>query len=418
MSVPGKLRFSHRYEAAMNSPHASWLDRFRYLDAALQQYRWLWSAQPFKQSQPPWCERLPDLTSHLLNLTAEQVELYTADSALCLQLLAPYVPQYLPELRELSEQLILTQYRPQATADTGPHMVWEIPGRKWQQINAFQRAVASAAATVVEWCGGKGHLGRLLASQWRVPVATLEWNETLCKEGERLAVRAGAKQRFYCCDIHSDHAAGYLKQHHVVALHACGSLHRKLLRDAVEVGIPALDLAPCCYAHGLSGEYKPFSASATLVLSRDEVRLAVTDSATAAPAQIRLRDREMAWKLGFDVLRRELLQVNEYRPISSINKAWLKLPYREFCAQLAQRDGLVLPAKLDWQHYESAGWHRQREVMRLSLVRIAFRRALELWLVLDMANYLTQNGYRVSLGTFCERKISPRNILLSARKAY
>ena len=402
----------------MNSPQSSWLDRFRYLDAALQQYRWLWSAQPFKQSQPPWCERLPDLTSYLLNLTEEQVERYTVDSALCLQLLTPYLPQYLPELRELSERLILPQYRPQATADTGPHMVWEIPGRKWQQIDAFQRAVAPAAATVVEWCGGKGHLGRLLASQWHVPVATLEWNETLCKEGERLAVRAGTNQRFYCCDIHSVHAAGYLKQHHVVALHACGSLHRKLLRDAVVLGIPALDLVPCCYAHGLSGEYKPFSASATLVLSRDEVRLAVTDSATAAAAQIRLRDREMAWKLGFDVLRRELLQIDEYRPISSINKAWLNLPYREFCGQLAQRDGLELPARLDWQRYESAGWHRQREVMRLSLVRIAFRRALELWLVLDMANYLTQNSYRVSLGTFCERKISPRNILLSARKAY
>ena len=411
------MRFPRRYLAIMNSPQSSLLDRFLYLDAALQRYRWLWSAQPFKQNRPPWCERLPEFTAHLLNLPTEQVERYTTDSALCLQLLAEHLPQYRPELQQLGRQLILPQYQQSAAADAGPHIIWEIPGRKWQQITAFQRAVTPAAASVVEWCGGKGHLGRLLVSQWRVPATTLEWDETLCKEGERLAARAGTQQRFYCCDVHSIHAVDHLKQHHVVALHACGSLHRKLLRDAVAAGVPALDLAPCCYAHGMSDEYAPFSALATLNLSRDEVRLAVTDSTTAAPAQLRLRDREMAWKLGFDVLRRELLQVDEYRPIPSINKAWLNLPYHEFCGQLAQRDGLELPAGLDWQLYESAGWHRQREVMRLSLVRMAFRRAVELWLVLDMANYLTQHGYRVSLGTFCERTVSPRNILLSVRKA-
>jgi len=401
----------------MNSLPSSWLDRFLYLDAALQRCRWLWSAQPFKQHRPSWCEHLPELTAHLLSLPDEQVERYTADSTLCLQLLGTYLPQFQPELRELERLLILPQYRQLATTDAGPHIIWEIPGRKWRQIDAFQRAVAPAATSIVEWCGGKGHLGRSLASQWRVPVTTLEWNETLCRDGERLAMRAGTQQRFHCCDIHSIHAADYLKHQHVVALHACGSLHRKLLRDTVEAGVPAVDLVPCCYAHGLDSEYVPFSDFATLVLSRDEVRLAVTDSATAASAQIRLRDREMAWKLSFDVLRREQLQVDEYRPIPSINKTWLNLPYQEFCGLLAQRDGLALPAGLDWQRYENTGWHRQREVMRLSLVRIAFRRVLELWLVLDMASYMTSHGYQVSLGTFCEQTISPRNILLSARKA-
>ena len=53
--------------------------------------------------------------------------------------------------------------------------------------------------------------------------------------------------------------------------------------------------------------------------------------------------------------------------------------------------------------------------MRLSLLRAAFRRALEMWLVLDMANFITENGYQVALSTFCERELTPRNILISAR---
>jgi len=35
--------------------------------------------------------------------------------------------------------------------------------------------------------------------------------------------------------------------------------------------------------------------------------------------------------------------------------------------------------------------------MRLPLVRNAFRRTVELWLLVDMVNYLTQHGYWVTL---------------------
>ena len=37
---------------------------------------------------------------------------------------------------------------------------------------------------------------------------------------------------------------------------------------------------------------------------------------------------------------------------------------------------------------------RQREVMRLSIVRHAFRRPLELWLLLDMAVFLEEQGWQ------------------------
>jgi hypothetical protein len=111
-----------------------------------------------------------------------------------------------------------------------------------------------------------------------------------------------------------------------------------------------------------------------------------------------------------------LCGVADYLPLKPIPKGWLALDFSGFCQALAAREGQALPSGVDWQHYEAAGWQRQREVMRLSLVRAAFRRALELWLVLDMANAIERHGYRVRLGTFCERELTPRNILISARR--
>lgn len=52
----------------------------------------------------------------------------------------------------------------------------------------------------------------------------------------------------------------------------------------------------------------------------------------------------------------------------------------------------------------------------LELVRGLFRRPLELWLVLDRALYLSENGYDVQVGEFCDTHLTPRNLMLLAQQ--
>jgi len=47
-------------------------------------------------------------------------------------------------------------------------------------------------------------------------------------------------------------------------------------------------------------------------------------------------------------------------------------------------------------------------------VQHLFRRPLELWLVLDVAMYLQEQGYQVSLSELCAPELTPRNLLLQA----
>jgi hypothetical protein len=393
-------------------PNPDFSARLQRLDALLYKTQWLWRPQPFKQARPGWCQRLPALTAQLLALGDAELAALTADDSALLRLLAGH----LPELAEFEPLCQLPQRELTALNPISPHLTWAIPGRKWSQIEAFAQAIGPVRAPLLEWCGGKGHLGRLLAVQWQVPVTTLEYGATLCTEGEQLAARARVAQQFEVVDVLTPVADMHLPRRHAVALHACGELHRTLLRRAVVAQSPAIDIAPCCYHLGSAEDYRPFSASATLQLSPDELRLAVTETVTSSAREVRRRDREMAWKLGFDQLRRDRSSDDSYRPIRPIEKPWLNLEFSEFCQRLAQRDGVVLGDAIDWPHYEQQGWQRQREVMRLSLVRNALRRPLELWLVLDMASYLDEQGYRVELGTFCPRQITPRNLLLSARR--
>lgn len=388
------------------------LQHFRQLDKLLYGYTWLWRPQPFKMARPHWCETVPELCATLLALGDEELARYTADRASLLELLADHMPA-LAVLESLTE---LPTCNTTVLDDPGPHFSAGIPGRKWRQIDAFSHALGQVQAPLLEWCGGKGHLGRLLAWHWRQPVLTLEREADLCEAGSAMAERVGAAQQFERCDVLLDGLEPLLAGRHAVALHACGELHRSLVLRCVAQGVSSLDLVPCCYhLHGEEA-YIALTPGARLSLSRDDRRLAVTETVTAAGREVRLRDREMAWKLGFELLRRDETADVGYRPLRPIDKQWLNLDFPDFCRALAIREGVGLTAAIDWDRYERAGWQRQREVMRLSLVRHAFARAVEMWLVLDMACYLQSHDYRVSLSTFCERELTPRNILLSARR--
>ena len=387
------------------------IERQRQLDAFLSVFGDLWRPQPFRQIRPAWCRTWPALTDALLALPDDAVVHLNDNGPAALAWLARYVP----DIGSLAPMADLPA-RPRADlVDRGAHWAWEIPGRKRCQIEAFAAAASNGGQPVLDWCGGKGHLGRLLAHEWQVPVSTLEIDPVLCAEGRQLGARGGVSQVFLQADA-LEIAALPAVGEHAVALHACGELHRRLIRRGAEVGVARLDVAPCCYYRGVATHYSPLSSCASLVLGRDDTRLAVTETVTASPREARKRDRAMAWKLGFDAWRRAETG-DDYRSFKPVPEAWMRSGFAEFIDRMARREGLSgVGGARSSEAFEAVGWQRQREVMRLSVVRHAFRRALEVWLVLDLAVFLEQRGYAVELGTFCERSLSPRNLLISAER--
>ena len=78
------------------------------------------------------------------------------------------------------------------------------------------------------------------------------------------------------------------------------------------------------------------------------------------------------------------------------------------------KKALKIPQGIDYGRFLSEGVARKKVTDRIELVRHVFRRAIEVWLVLDRALYLQQHGYQVSIKTFCEKQLTPRNILILA----
>ena len=392
-------------------------DRFTRLGQLLSEHQALWQPRAFKGEQLPWRERYPALAQQLLATPYAQVEAVQGDDSALTQLLQPHLP-FVEELHALAS---LPAWPERALPGFDPHFNTGIPGRKWEQLQAFVASVPteeSVQTPFLEWCAGKAHLGRCLHQLHRRPVTSLEWDAALVSRGQALSRQRQMAVELHQVDVLNDAVVDYLQpDQHAVALHACGPLHQQLLARGIERQVAQLSVAPCCYQTCPSDRYRPLSAQAQaspLPLRREDLYTVVQETVTASGYVQRQRVRLQQWRLGFDLLQRQLRGVDEYWPVPSLPGKLASTDFETFCRAAAERKGLALPAQVDWQHFEREGRARFHEVSALDLVRLLFRRPLEVWLVLDYALYLQEHGYRVELGTFCERRLTPRNILLHA----
>jgi hypothetical protein len=396
---------------------ATLLQRFLALDDFLTTHQALWRPRPFTLRQLPWEADHPELAHWLRARSLEQAE---AEHNQPQQLAAP------APFAQLAQQAgALTrvgEFSKQPTNELPARFSTDVPGRKWQQILAFGSSLQFQQTPQhwLDWCAGKGHLGRVLAHDGR-PLTCLEYNPQLVHSGQRLSQRLALSALHIEQDVLAVDAIDQLTHEHTpVALHACGDLHVRLLQLASSAGCRQLALAPCCYNRISTPSYQPLSSTAQasdLQLSLDDLGLPLSETVTAGARVRRHRDLSMARRLAFDILQRELRGIDEYLPTPSLSPAWLKKDLADYCADLAALKGLPAPNPLyDWVELQTQGWQRLAQVRNLELLRALFRRPLELWLVLDRALYLQEQGFTVRLGSFCPQRLTPRNLLLLAER--
>lgn len=395
--------------------------QFSDLSELLAGHRLLWSARPFVHRELPWEVDHPDVAAWLRSLPFEALQALDDDPIHALQ----DVPATFMGWAEAANQAsAVPRVAAQAVARlSSPRLARRVPARKWAQVQAFVQSslpfLPEDHERAVDWCAGKGHLGRALQLSTERPVTLLEYRPDLCEQGANL-------MRFFKiagCEFHAADVLTHGRPHlgpHTTAfgLHACGDLWRTLLEHSCDEGAAAV-VAPCCY-HRLGGatDYAALSSAgrgANLALSQHDLRLTMAEVRTARPAIAALRLREQAWRLGLDLLLREASGEDRYLPQGTLPSP--RLDFRAYCeaaAVILQRD---LPSSWNPESAQAAGEARALEVYALGQVRSLFRRPMEVWLVLDAAMAQMERGRQVRLGTFCDRTLTPRNLILASLPA-
>ncbi|WP_248732429.1 methyltransferase [Pseudomonas sp. MWU13-2517] len=386
--------------------------RFEALDAFLIEHQGLWRPRPFTHLQLPWEAEHPELAQWLRQRSLADAEA-SHNHAHELPAPAPF-----PQLAERALRLSAVDELPKRPLAPARHRLnVDVPGRKWQQIEAFGAALqfAETPGHWLDWCAGKGHLGRRLL-QSNQQLTCLEYDPALVASGQALSEHHGLAVTHRLQDVMAQVTLS--PEHTPVALHACGDLHVRLLQLASAAGCKQLAVAPCCYNRISATHYQPLSSAgrrSALRLSIDDLALPLSETVTAGNRVRQQRDTSMARRLGFDQLQRQLSGRDEYLPTPSLPASWLDKPFADYCRDLANLKGLST-GEQDWVALEAHGLRRLAQVRNLELVRGLFRRPLEMWLVLDRALYLSEQGYKVEIGSFCEPALTPRNLMVLAER--
>ncbi|WP_338521468.1 methyltransferase [Pseudomonas batumici] len=390
--------------------------RFKALDAFLSAHQHLWRPRPFTHLRLPWETQHPELATWLRQRSLDDAEA-SHNHPEHLAAPAPF-----PALAAESAALAAIGTLPDgALPPAHQRLNVDVPGRKWQQIEAFAARLDFAQSPThwLDWCSGKGHLGRRLLQPGQ-HLTCLEYDPALIASGQQLSQHHRLPVTHLQQDVLAVDAAARLSADHTpVALHACGDLHVRLIQLASGAGCRQLAIAPCCYNRISTADYQPLSTAAkasALPLSLDDLALPLSETVTAGARVRRQRNSSMARRLAFDLLQRRLRQTDDYLPTPSLPSAWLDKPFADYCRDLAALKALSTVGEQNWAELEAAGWQRLAQVRNLELVRGLFRRPLELWLVLDRALFLEEQGYGVRLGQFCESPVTPRNLMLLAER--
>ncbi|MFJ2483215.1 methyltransferase [Pseudomonas sp. NPDC087598] len=393
------------------------LARFTALDAFLTKHQALWKPRPFTHLSLAWEASYPELASWLRGRSLEDAEnAHNQPAGLA------DAPEPFASLAALSAELSAVGELPGHALEAAGHRLnVDVPGRKWQQIEAFASRLSFASQPThwLDWCSGKGHLGRRLLGAGQ-QLTCVEYDPALVVSGQALNQRHHLHALHVEQDVLAANASDVLSGNHTpVALHACGDLHVRLMQLASAAGCQQLAIAPCCYNRTSRTEYQALSAAgleSLLRLSLEDLALPMSETVTAGARVRRQRDTSMARRLAFDLLQRRLRGIDEYLPTPSLPSAWLDKPFADYCHDLAALKELSTIGSQDWPALEAAGWQRLSEVRNLELLRGLFRRPLELWLNLDRALFLVEQGYVVRLGTFCDAPLTPRNFMLLAER--
>lgn len=395
--------------------------RFKILDSFLLEHQVYWRSEPFhlcQTQQQPWQEVNSPLVDWLNSLTTENIQTLKEQP----ELLITELGRFLPQLTQAHQSTQFTNTAlkglqlPRGTEDG-------IPGRKLQQIVSMGEAALEHhhGKEWLEWCSGKGFLGRILSQQSSQKVTCFEWQQSLCESGQKIADAQHLEMTFVQGDAFSESADKVFNPNqHAVALHACGDLHVELVKKSVSHRLPAVTISPCCYHLIRDENYQPMSSvakSSALTLSKSDLRIPLQETVTGGERVKRHRQLEMSYRLGFSQLLKAEMGIDQYIPVPSIKKSELAEGFESFCRWASEVKELSLGSNIDFDSYLVQGEALFWEMEKLSLVQQVFRRPLEIWLALDRAIYLKEQGYEATIEEFCERSVTPRNLLIHGVKS-
>jgi hypothetical protein len=282
-------------------------------------------------------------------------------------------------------------------------------------------------AKIVDIGGGIGHLAQSLANHYDLTTTSLDMDPVMQETGRQRQVNNKVDYIQVKVDAENSQFQTLLSSDCMtLGLHTCGPLANHQIKASCANKIKGLISFGCCYeklqhdpnSQNISNYAKNLKNPITFNY------FALT-LATRAHRKMHEKDYELKLKVKFFRYAIHILLNDEYgmKELISLGNSSPKLydeSFGNYVIEQFRRINLPLHHTKDELDAYFTNPERQELIWKMltaGLIRNAFGRLMELYILLDRALYLEEHGYKVELQEFFDEPVSPRNLGIVAHKA-
>ncbi|RLA65389.1 MAG: hypothetical protein DRQ89_01325 [Epsilonproteobacteria bacterium] len=276
--------------------------------------------------------------------------------------------------------------------------------------------------------GGKGHLARTLAHYFALPTICLDPDLDLIKAGQKLLKKISTPENakeisfinkslgthIYNPDIVADENKLKLDNETLaIGLHTCGPLSLRLMERAknlINIG--------CCYLK-LNPESEinisKTSKEDPLTFSKYSLALASRGHGGISFIDFMNKWKVKSFRYSLHLLLYEKLGIKKFITV----EGYPLKKYGEDFSEYALTKLSELNIKHSFDAADLNNFHQEwnplvKKMFLANIIRWQFGRLLEVYILLDRAIYLQENGFSVEINEIFNESISPRNIAILA----
>lgn len=280
---------------------------------------------------------------------------------------------------------------------------------------------------VLDIGGGVGFLAQTLNNQYQHHVTSIDMNTEFQQTGiERHKKNAKWPHKVQFKNVKVENQGEFveiLKQNVMpVGLHTCGKLALDIIRVSSDKKVPALVNFGCCY-HTLdeAPDLQNISSFARennpLWMCKFALTLSCRAHRKMDEKDFDLKQKVKYYRYAIHILLHDQYDMKELVTLGNSNPKLYDESFGFYVYEQMKR------IKVDPKHSieELNAWYANQELMVMidrmlaaGLIRNALGRVMELYLLLDRAIYLEEQGYHVKVQEFFDEELSPRNIGITA----
>ena len=326
----------------------------------------------------------------------------------------PPMPDYPPLTEERNLWLYIIPKKQHEIKRLAPHINY-----LYQQHNIKD---------IVDIGGGIGLLAQILSNQYQLNVTSIDMNSQLQTTGDQRnqfnAKNPSRRVRYKNLHVGDDEEfLSILNNESMpIGLHTCGKLALDLIHAGVKKKVPVMVNLGCCY-HTL-GESSGTQLLSSFARENNAFWMNKFALTLSCRAHRKMNEKDYDLKIkvkyfryAFHILLHDFYEIKGMIGLGNSSPKLYNGPFSLYAQEQFERIGIKSQHNQEeLDHFFSKPELKVQieKMLAAGIIRNALGRIMEIYLLLDRAIYLEEQGYEVNVQEFFSEKLSPRNIGITA----